>query len=474
MNRTLLLLSAAGLLALGALVLGKPRPVTPHVTDTSHTVARPDDMPATAVLPLVVSQPAGGAVVLSGKLSGAYVPTGASEVFAWMELKARPAVAGRRVPVNLALVVDRSGSMSGQKLRDAKRAAAELVRRLTPEDRLALIHYGTEVTTLPSRPVTDATRKELLAAIDAIQDDGATNISGALTEAGDALRFFLPQYRVSRVILLSDGQPTAGLLQEPELLTLTRRLRNEGITVSALGVGEDFHTTLMRGMAEQGGGFSGFIDDSAQLAEVFSRELDQATSTVARRVELRLRLPPEVRGVEVMGVPSTREGDLVTVPLYDLAGEQTVRVVAKLTLETQASAAARPVLDVGAHYLDVARDAPAQTALSLSASVTDDAALVRAHLDRDVRVHATRALGTQQMVAAAEEMKRGNRKAALGFLSSARRVFGASGDALQGELADLDQTEAAYGSAASDGDIQRETRKLYKKTMKNFGQNNAY
>lgn len=474
MNRTLLLVSCAGLLALGALVVGMPTPpAPPPVTDTSHTVARPDEPEATVTLPLVTSTPAGGALSLSGKLSGAYVQAGNSEVFAWLELKARRPESGHRVPVNLALVIDRSGSMSGQKLADAKRAALELVRRLTPEDRLAFIDYGTDVRTLPSRLVTPEVRDELVRSISALQDDGSTNMSGGLTEAASALRPYLREYRVSRAILLSDGQPTTGLLREQELYGLTRSLRDEGITVSALGVGGDFNEVLMRGMAEQGGGFSGFIDDSAKLAEVFSRELDQATSTVARRVELELRLPPGVQGLEVMGLPSSREGQVVKVPLYDLAGDASVRVVAKLTLGAPASGVVQ-VLDARVRYVDVAKDSAADTGLVLTASATADAALVRANLDKDVRVHATRALGTQHMLAAAEEMKRGNRQAARGLLDNARRIFGTSASALSGELAELDQTEAAYGNASDDEEVRRESRKLYKKTMKNFGQNNAY
>ncbi|QSQ21224.1 VWA domain-containing protein [Pyxidicoccus parkwayensis] len=471
MNRTLLLVSFAGLLALGALYLGMPPP--PPVTDTSHTVAKPDEPAATVTLPLVTSTPTDGALSLSGKLSGAYVQEGNSEVFAWLELKARPPESGRRVPVNLALVIDRSGSMSGQKLADAKRAALELVRRLTPEDRLAFVDYGTDVRALPSRLVTPEVQEELVRTISALQDDGSTNMSGGLTEAARALRPYLSQFRVSRAILLSDGQPTTGMVRPEELYTLTRSLRDEGITVSALGVGGDFHEVLMRGMAEQGGGFSGFIDDSAKLAEVFSRELDQATSTVARRVELELRLPAGVQSVEVLGVPSTREGQVVKVPLYDLAGDQSVRLVAKLTLTAPASGVVQ-VLDARVHYVDVAKDSAADTGLALSASATADAAVVRANLDKDVRVHATRALGTQHMVAAAEEMKRGNRQAARGLLDNARRIFGTSASALSGELAELDQTEAAYGNASNEEEVRRESRNLYKKTMKNFGQSNAY
>jgi Ca-activated chloride channel family protein len=486
MNRTVLLVSAAGLLALAALALGLPTPgAAPHPAspvapappagpDTRHTVARPEDPPATLTLPLVTSTPAGGALTLTGKLSGAYVLEGPGEAFAWLELKARPMEAGRRVPVNLALVLDRSGSMAGQKLEDARRAAAELVSRLTPEDRLAFIDYGTDVRVQPSRPVTPAVRAELLKLVGELRDEGSTNISGGLTEAANALRPHLRDYRVSRAILLSDGQPTVGLVEDSQLFNLAATLREQGITVSALGVGEDFQEKLMRGMAERGGGFSGFIDDSAQLAEVFSRELDQATSAVARHVELYLTLAPHVQAVDILGVPSTREGNTVRVPLYDLAANQSVRVVAKLRLNAGATSGPLPLMDATVRYVDVARDVPAGTRLQLSAEVTRDAAVVQANLDKEVRVHAARALGAQQMQAAAEEMKRGNHQVARGLLGNARKLFGASASALSAELREVDQAEAAYNDGASSEEIRKQSRDLYKKSMKNFGQDNAY
>ncbi|WP_426756280.1 vWA domain-containing protein [Myxococcus sp. Y35] len=478
MNRSLLLVAATGALAVGALLLGKPpqppEPPPPAVTDTSHTVRRPEDPPAVYTLPLVSSAPEGGAVSMSGKLSGGYVQTGPSEAFAWLELKARAPESGQRVPVNLALVLDRSGSMGGQKLNDARRAAMELVQRLTPEDRLAFIDYGTDVKVHHSQKMTPEARAELLSLIAALRDDGSTNISGALAAAADTLRPHMREYRVSRAILLSDGQPTTGLTRDTDLFDQVRRLRADGITVSALGVGLDYQELLMRGMAEQGGGFSGFIDDSSRLAEVFSRELDQATSTVARLVELRLDVPPEVQDLEVMGMASFREGNVLKVPLYDLAGSQSVRVVAKLSLKTDQRAGTLALLKARLHYVDVARDMPTETALELTAQVTDDVARVRAHLDKDVRVHATRALGTQQMVAAAEEMKRGNKAKARSLLDNARSIFGTSADALAGELADVRTSQAALAGAASVEEAQAESRNLLKKSIKNFGQNNTY
>jgi Ca-activated chloride channel family protein len=469
MNRTTLLLSAAGLLALGALALGLPKP--PPVTDTTHTVAKPDEQEATVTLPLVTSGP--GALTLEGKLSGAWVQSGPSEAFAVLEVKAHPPKEHRRVPVNVALVIDRSGSMRGQKLDDARRAAREFVTRLSEQDRLALVHYGTSVSVFPSALVKEEARAQMLAFVDAIEDDGSTNISGGLEAAAQQLRPYVSQFRVTRAILMSDGQPTAGLVREEELTGLAGRLRNEGIAVSGLGVGEDFNENLMQGIAEQGGGFTGFLR-SDQLAEVFSRELEQATGTVARGVELRLELPEQVKEAEVMGSNAVREGRVLRAPLYDMAGGQSARLVVKLTLETQPSEQALELLAATVHYMDVEQDRPAEARVVLQARSTEDVAVVRANLDKDVRVHAVRALGTQQMRAAAEEMKKGNRAAALGFMDNARQLFGSSAAALSGEIADLDQTRAAYESASDEASQRKEALKVKKKAMKNFGYNNSY
>ncbi|NOK35503.1 VWA domain-containing protein [Corallococcus exercitus] len=500
MNRTKLLLSLAGLLFLGALALDArsffaktpshppmvdPLPnghtrrsaPAPGTLDQTHTVVQPGEAPVNGVLPVVLGRPASGnagPVEFTGKLSGAYVKAGPGEAFAVFELSARLPEKTQRVPVNLALVVDRSGSMDGGKLADAKRAAQELVRQLREGDRLALVHYGSDVTVVPSVKIDDTTRRELLSTIEAIQVNGGTNMSGGLVAGANAVRPYSSDYRVTRAILLSDGEPTEGVTSNAGLFSEVGRIRETGITVSALGVGTGFNDTLMRGMAERGGGFSGFISDSSQLASIFTRELEQAASTVARNVSLTLTLPPGVSGVEVMGLPSTREGNTVRIPLYDLTGGQSARVVAKLTLDAPSDAKDMNVLDAAVSYVDVTANLPSQVTLALGAKVTDDVQVVHASLDRDVRVHAIRALGTQQLQAAAEAMKSGDRTSALDLLGNARRLFGASAAALSSELADVDQTQAAYGNARSDADVRDASMALKKKTMKNFGQSNSY
>jgi Ca-activated chloride channel homolog len=468
MNRTALLLATTGLLALAAVLVGLPRQ-----KDTSHTLAQPGEAPTGVVLPPATAKD--GPVTLEGKLSGAYLMAGPSEAYAVLTVRAEKPREEKRVPVSLALVIDRSGSMQGQKLTDAKRAARLLVQRLGAEDRLALVHYGSDVRVFPSQQVTEEVRQQMLAFVDTIEDAGATNISGGLQAAAQQLLPFVEHFRVSRILLLSDGHPTEGLVEDGELLKLADTYQHQGMTVSGLGVGDEFNERLMRGLAEQGGGFYGYIQDSEKLAEILRRELEQAAGTLARGVELRLELPEGVVEAEVMGVPSRHEGRTRVVRLYDLAGGQEAQVVVKLTLGLEATPGAdRGVLGARLRYQDVEAARPVETYLPLTAKVTEDEALVRANLDQEVRVHAVRALGAREMQAAAEEMKRGNRQKALGMLDNARALFGSSAAALAGELADVDQTKAAYLNAQDETSVKREALQLHRKSLKTFGQNNSY
>jgi Ca-activated chloride channel homolog len=467
MNRTHLLLATAALLALGATVVGLPRQ-----KDTSHTVAQPGEPPTGVVLQPTTAK--NGALTLEGKLSGAWLAAGPSEAYAALTVRADKPHEEKRLPVSLALVIDRSGSMRGRKLADAKLAARMLVERLKDGDRLALVHYGTDVRVFASQPVSHETRKQMLAFVDAIEDEGSTNLSGGLEAAALELRPYVHDFRVSRILLLSDGEPTDGITEEGELRRLAGTYQREGMTVSGLGVGEDINERVMRGLAEQGGGFYGYIQDSERLADIFRRELEQAAGTLARAVELRLELPEGVTDAEVLGVSARREGRELVVPLYDLAGGQEARVVVKLTLGLEAVDVPRSVLGARLRYWDVEAARQVEVALGLSAKVTEDEARVRAHLDQEVRVYAVRALGARQMQAAAEEMKRGNRERALGLLDNARSLFGSSAEALSGELADVDQTRAAYLNAQDETSVKREALQLHRKSLKTFGQNNSY
>jgi Ca-activated chloride channel family protein len=415
-------------------------------------------------------------VTLRARLARPWFPVGVSEGHLVIDVQARAPEAPEtdRPPVRIALVIDRSGSMAGQKLAEAKRAAHHLLSLLGTRDRLALVHYGSEVRALPELPVTAGTRERLSAFIDAIHDEGGTNIGGGLEAAFRALAEPAEGNPARRLILLSDGQPTEGITDEAGLWTLAGRLREHGVAVSALGVGLDFNDRLMQGLAQRGGGFYGYLRDASALADIFARELDQATRTVARGPGLHLTLPPGVTATEVLGLPSSSEGGVLRVPLYDLAAGSSARVVVRLRIAASGTAAGMPVAQVSLRYADGRTGEGRETSTRVTGTATQDAQVAESHVDADATAQVNRALGARRMAEAAQAFREGRRDVGLGLLDNVRSLFGASASALAGEIQDLDRTRAALVDARSGDDVQDGAKRLELKAFESYGQSNSY
>jgi Ca-activated chloride channel family protein len=207
MKRTALFFAIAGAVGLLALFVA----LVPQAT-TSTTVAPPPVVPNVSVTPPGPQQ-AGDALKLSAALSDPYLVLGGQrEAFLKIDLDAVRREGTDRAAVNLAIVLDRSGSMAGEKIEQCRRAARHLVQQLDGRDRFALISFGSDVTqVISSTLATPAAKQQMLSAIDGIVETGGTNLSGGL-EAGLAeLIAYRSQYNVSRIILLSDGQANEGI-----------------------------------------------------------------------------------------------------------------------------------------------------------------------------------------------------------------------------------------------------------------------
>ncbi|HEX2532286.1 MAG TPA: VWA domain-containing protein, partial [Chitinophagaceae bacterium] len=154
-----------------------------------------------------------------------------------------------RLPLNLAIVLDKSGSMAGSKMEDARRAAKKIIDRLGPQDFVSIVVYDHMVTVVqPAIRVT--TKDSIYKKIDSIQAKGATNLWGG-TERGyeEVLKNDQPGF-INRVLLLSDGLANAGLTHSGLILSKVRRYAAEGITLSAFGMGLEYNDVLMTEMAE--------------------------------------------------------------------------------------------------------------------------------------------------------------------------------------------------------------------------------
>ena len=461
MNRTTVLLASAAVLCVIALT-GGSRTTAPKLAAGPH-------VPPAPVRPLAAVSP-GATLTLTAQLSSGRVLAGESTVYAKVDL--RSGTGGRaasRVPVNLALAIDRSGSMSNGKLQQAKQAAVALLDQLQPGDRLAVIAFDDAMQTYPSTLISAWNKGELRRFIDQIYEAGGTNISGAL-EAGHAqLQPWANEYQVSRVVLLSDGQPTVGRTSTTELAQLAAAARERKISTSAFGVGLDFSAEVMRELASRGGGGFTFVENAANLGPAFARELGDASQLLARDVAVELELPP---GVSLEDVPghtfSRRGGGVVEVPIYDFGPGQS----AQLLLRLKVSAPAEGLVSLGevrARFFDVQARAAAQVEQQLTAAVTGDANEVNAASNTEVMEMVKAVDITTRVQQAQAAYERGDTTSAFDIMANTRRLFGMSADALAGDEASIEGNWRRGGE-----DARRANLNLNKKTMKNFGENNAY
>ncbi len=192
-----------------------------------------------------------------------------------------PTLPKARPPINLALVVDRSGSMHGPKLAAAQDAIRAAYAQLSAADSFALLTYGSEVETLvPAQPVDQVPPLEPLIA--RLDPAGGTALHQALAAAAEQLRRARKPLAASRILLISDGQANKGPREPADFAALAAELAREGISIAAIGLGQDFHEETLVQLASASGGSLHLARDPAELIPAIKREIGQLNQLVAR------------------------------------------------------------------------------------------------------------------------------------------------------------------------------------------------
>ena len=227
-------------------------------------------------------------------------------------------------PVDLVVVLDRSGSMSGQKIGDAKRAVIHLLDQLSPQDRIAVVTYSNGVQVLsPLVQVNDASRENLTALINRINPAGGTNLGGGLKNGIDILRREAPAKRQRKVILISDGLANHGITSPAELGALSAHGSEHNLAVSTVGVGYDFNEVLMTAIADHGAGNYYFLENPQDFVTVFEQEFKTARTVAAGGAELQIRLRDGLQLVGAGGFPIRIENGVALIrPGNILSGQQ--------------------------------------------------------------------------------------------------------------------------------------------------------
>jgi Ca-activated chloride channel family protein len=254
---------------------------------------------------------------------------------------------GRRPKLNLSLVLDRSGSMAGEKIVRAREATAYCIDQLLPTDRLSVIIFDNQVETLiPSQLVENKSRlKGLLSEVYA---RNSTALHEAWVRGGMQVGEHLSEGSVNRVVLITDGLANEGLTGTDQIVSQARGLAERGVSTSTIGIGDDFNEDLLIPMAEAGGGNSWHVKSAEDMQRIFAVELEGLIAQVAHTVTLGL-IPAD--GVRLSDLLNDFElGETGRYKLPNLQAGSPVEVVAQLRIPAQAAGTKLRLLDLRLGY----------------------------------------------------------------------------------------------------------------------------
>jgi Ca-activated chloride channel homolog len=268
-----------------------------------------------------------------------------------------------RAPLDVAFVIDRSGSMSGEPLELAKRGVIEGLGLLADSDSFAVIAYDNGITdVVPMVSANAANKHRAVGLVREITSGGSTDLHGGWYRGCQHLHAAAQwaagtRGRIRRTVLLTDGQANVGLTDPSAISWRVTAERQAGIVTSTIGVGEGFDEMLLTGMAEAGGGNFAYARTARDLPAFFTRELGEALTVIASSASISLTLPKGLRANLLNPFPVERTGKTITVALGDLPAGMTLNLVFAITSRAK-DATVYPAFDLTGSWTGQTGDLP--------------------------------------------------------------------------------------------------------------------
>lgn len=228
----------------------------------------------------------------------------------------------KRVPINLAIVIDKSGSMSGQRIEKAREAAILAVNMLNENDTLSIVAYDSKARVIVPATKVDNKLRIIGLINENIYAEGGTALFAGLSKGIKQVENQLTKDKVNRIILLSDGQANIGPSSVDELSQLAIIAAKKNIAITTLGIGSDYNELLMSSIASYSDGNHVFVNNSADLENVFVHEFNDLMSAIAQDVVITIQLKNGVKPVRLLGRDGVIKGNEITVKMNQLFSNQ--------------------------------------------------------------------------------------------------------------------------------------------------------
>lgn len=444
-----------------------PRPIARRATRLLVALA----FLAAGLVPAAGAQAAAGgpSVTMAVALHlGAVLKGGDGADHLRIRLEAARVKLDKRLPLNIVLVIDRSGSMSGPKIRNVREAAKFVVDALQDGDILSVVSFdnGAEVLQ-PAAAIESLDRARVKTAIDRLTDRGGTDmVSGLRTGLAEA-RKSAGTERVNRIVLLSDGIPDT----QSGLAELAASGLDAGIFLTTMGVGRDYNEDLMSRLADAGSGNYYFIEKAESVAGIFEQELKDLMAVVAREGVVTIETASGVTIEEVYGYESSpRRAGGVTIPVGDLFSGRSADILVRVKAPVDATGTDRPIAKVRFAYHDAVANQAASAEFPVALTVTEDASVVEKQTNAEVGAKVVRvsaADAKKKAMALYEEGRRDEAKKVLRSAATRARDAGAAGaaaaPAATKEAEELEALTDDLDAAPASGAAAKSLRKQVKK-----------
>ena len=290
----------------------------------------------------------------------------------------------KRVPINLAIVIDKSSSMGGDRIEKAREAAIFAVNLLNENDTLSIVAYDSEAKVIV--PASKVKNKQKLIQVinENVVANGGTALFAGLSKGIKQVETQLTKDKVNRIILLSDGQANVGPSSVNELSELAIIAAKKNISITTIGIGSDYNELLMSSIASYSDGNHVFVNKSTELENVFVHEFSDVMSTIAQDVVITIQLKDGVKPVRLLGRDGVIKGNKVTVKMNQLFSNQEKYVLLEVIPEEGKVGQSKTLAEIDLKYDNLLVNKAEHETQLVSVAYTDNQKLVQNSIIQDV------------------------------------------------------------------------------------------